>query len=395
MNATDQDSHTAANAWPWHHCGRCDQFFQATDADTCPHCDASPVIDEAEMAFFNAEQESGTDDPLPGYATATISQSTQHVHPSRAARMAKNPHRKKNGLVIFVIAWVALLSLVLVGVQLTRSGEEKPTTADDGLSIEQAERQRLLHAAYLECQKVVMEFMQDRVPERRIQHIHNPNETLPKLTRTSNSAPTLSDPKDITSEFFEFFELPDGETAIQSRWATNEGDRLEIVFYKNPDDRWVIDWENLVRWSADSWSIFLTEDEEVIKTFRVYARRPASETGGTGVTDRVRLLEPKPWNPSKAGRQSPQIFVDPDSEMGRILEAAFEQRESERGVFGTRLSQDDPKSMIRLHARIRREPGERIGRPKFHLEEILTCHWLSIDDLGVEPELPESVNDNR
>jgi hypothetical protein len=365
----------------WYHCGRCGALFRTAEPGLCPECHASPTVEEAEIAFAKAES-ARQSAPVPA---ARPESEPPPPGARRGPRPPASSRSKGRGLLLFVAGWLILMVLVVGWVKLTRTEGDETDAAGDRAGIGAAEHQRQLAEAYETCEELLGKFMTDGSPESRVRHVHNPDTTLPKMIRAADPAPVLPEDEEPKAEFFNLFEPPAGGSAIESRWKTPEDDRLEVVFLRGEDEAWKIDWENLVRWSATSWPLFLAGDDEATAEFRVFARRPASRSGGTAGADRVRLLEPRPWNPALSGPQSPEITIDPDSRTGRVLEAAFRLRERGEGVFGTRLHENDPKDMVRLRVRLRREPGDLAGRPQFHIEEILACHWMSIDGLGVDP----------
>lgn len=347
----------------WYHCGRCGALYHGRAGGACPECRRSPVVPASEFAFAAAATDAGGDAP-------------------RVADQPAQPApRRLKGLWLFVIGWLVLLVAVLGIVKLNRAGSAAGSESTLGTSLDE---QRELTEAYEACRTQMTEFLADSAAEARVNYVYRPTETLGKMTRARNVCPMVPEDDSVRPRYFEPFEYPGGR-AFQSLWETLDGREFEMVFLRGERDEWRIDWENLTRYSGESWPLFLAGNTADEAEFRLFARRPARDEEVESGVSLVKFLEPLPWTEEGLGMQSPEIRVDARSETGRLLEAAFRMDEEGGGVFGTRLHEDDPQGMIRLRVRLRREPGEREGDAEFHLKEILAAHWMAIDAVGVEP----------
>ena len=357
----------------WFHCGRCGGLFQEAPDQLCPECGGQPVVDPSEFAFVQAGKlASRTREERPGSAPV----SSAGLDRSRA-----NP--KSKGVAVFVTVWVVFLAAVVGLVAWMRSGGEVREVDGEQTFAQQREEGQFLTEAYGECYSNLMAFLHAGVPEARSAFVLDPVKTVGLMARSTERVPVLEGEEKPRMLFFDRFESPAGP-AMESAWEMPGGERVEAVFVQDEEKEWKIDWENLSRYSAEPWSLFLSGTGPDVGEFRVLARRRANSTGGRGDVSRLMLLEPRLWTPSKPGLSSPEVRVDPGSEIGLQLKAAFVMREEGVGGYGTSMIGKDPKGMIRLRVVLRRSAEkDEHGEWGFEIEKLLACHWMSFDELGL------------
>lgn len=357
----------------WFHCGRCGHLFRGVVGQSCSDCGGHPVVEDKEITFLQAASQFRHEESAKSATPAPKSA------PKKPARRNK---RKKGGLVLFVVGWFAFL-IVLVGLvaflrQNEGSGEGSGTTVTDA-----AEGQREFREAYQECYQQVTEFLNESMPERRVKAVHDPTETLRRMVRYGGVSLRVAEDEKKAWEQFQRIEI-DGERAYEGVVELEDGRRAEFVFLKGEDGKLRIDWSNLVRYSEHPWPLFLAGSTPSTGEFRLLARRRAGSSGQFGDVTSIVLVAPDPWNPDRLGSRSPEVRVDRGSRTAMMLEEAFRDREDEKGPFGSRLQEKDPRSMVRIRAKLRRHEPEGQGESaRIEIEELLGCHWMSVDQPGV------------
>ena len=358
----------------WFHCGRCGHLFRGVVGQSCNDCGGHPVVEDKEITFlqaasqFRQEKSAGSAKPTP--------RST----PKKPARRRK---RKKGGLMLFVVGWFVFLILLVGLVAFLRqnegSGEGAGTSVTDA-----AEGQRELGEAYHACYRKVTEFLNESTPERRVKVVHEPTETLRRMVRYGGVSLRVAEDEEKSWNFFQPIEI-DGERAYEGVVKLQDGRRAEFVFLEGEDGEWGIDWANLVRYSEHPWPLFLSGSTPSTGEFRLLARRRAGSSGQRGDVTSIVLFAPDPWNPDRLGSRSPEVRVDRGSRTAMMLEEAFRDREDEKGPFGSKLQEEDPRSMVRIRAKLRRhEPDGQGETARIEIEELLACHWMSVDQPGVD-----------
>ena len=355
----------------WFHCGRCGALFGAEVGEgvpvRCPECGRDPVVEHSELAYAQA-------------ASSTFQAKEGAVFRKNEGSQRKGKPKKKKGggLGVFVGIWVVLLLLLAGAVKFFR-GEE---VTDDSLGFGIAtEDQRLVNEEFNECRRKLTEYIQEGSPERRAQFVINASENLRRMAGNQREIKFTSDDLELESWSFGVIGTPKGK-ALETVWKIDENRTLEAVFFREDDD-WKIDWANMVRYSDGDWSLFLVDEGEEEKVFRLLARRRSGDPEGTGKVASVVLIGPKADSPGEYGASSPEVPVDPDSRIGRVLSAAFAKRDAKEGIYGSNASNQDPNGMIRLQVKVVRKAGEEEGEKSFVIRDIIACHWYDIDDLGL------------
>lgn len=356
----------------WFHCGRCGALTHGAVGSACSDCGEDPVVQESEIAFVEAANS----------ALATLQGPS-----GPATALGKNAGRwpgsgKSKGLAVFVAVWVLLLGSIVGLVTWMRSKGGMVEVETDTFADKTAQSQ-FNRDAYQACYLSAVSFLRSEAAESRSRFVLHPLDTLRLMARSGTRVPVLATDEQLRIEFFEGFDSPESR-AFQSAWVMPNNERIELVFLQDEDDAWKIDWQNLVRYSDKPWGLFLSGRGASVGEFRLLARKRASATGGEGDVSRLMFLEPRPWEPGRFGRSSPEIRIDPGSEIGRQLKSAFAMRKGSVGAFGTRLADKDPKGMIRVRVVLRRsDEKEEHGEWRFTVEKLLACHWMQFDELGL------------
>ena len=99
------------------------------------------------------------------------------------------------------------------------------------------------------------------------------------------------------------------------------------------------------------------------------------------------LYAPRFGPSGETGFQSPEFLFKRDTRDGRLLDAAFKLDREGARVFGVNIPNINPEGLIRVRVKVRSVEIE--GERRFEIEEVIACHWYSVDVPGVEiPEQP-------
>lgn len=339
----------------WYHCWHCGDLFPGPASggvpERCACCGRDPVAVEARPA------------PPPG--------------PVRAAPREREVVKRTAWR--FVVGWVVAV-LVLGGMirwfQLV--GDDKEEATFEVIS----ESERMRREAYGPCLAALKAFFSQVAPEGRAAYVADSGVTLGKMVRMSEEQQVISTDEEPEVLRFELIETPRGKT-VDSVWRIGQR-RYDVAFYLDVDGAWRLDWEAMVRFSELSWPLFVAGVGEDEGEFRVLARRRS--VGRKRDTLSLVLMGPRPGFPERIGVQSPEVRVDPKSRVGRIVEAALAAKERGAGAYGSKAAEDDPAGAARMRVKVKRT-GE--AERTFHLQDVVACHWLAIDDLGIRPKTEE------
>lgn len=222
--------------------------------------------------------------------------------------------------------------------------------------------------------------------EERNQYVLDPVSTVSDMTRFFALNPNARvESGAIVHEGMSVLYLPEGE-AIEGRWRLEDGKIVDAVFRREGDE-WRIDWHHLVRYSDFPWALYLAGSGDDEGEFRLLARqRLADQVDKTQPLSLV-FYPPRFGDPMEHGAQSPEFIVPRDSRDGRLLTEAFKRASEKKRVFDSLLPEINPDDTIRVRVKIRRVDEDM--QRKFELVEVIACHWLELDDPGIDPDEEE------
>jgi len=244
-----------------------------------------------------------------------------------------------------------------------------------------------LHKALTPCFAVLGGFFNASTPEERNQFVFDPVAMAGRMARFYNLNPlTRIDPKNVTNTANTLLNLPTGQ-ALETRWHTTDGRTFDCVFLQQKGD-WRLDWEHFARYSDYPWSLFLAGDGPPEVEFRLLVRERLSEERKDASHMSLVFYAPRFGYPALAGSPSPEFLVKRDSDDGRLLTAMFHKQAKNEPLYGAKLAFLEPENMIRVRVKIRRLPATSQSSQKFELVKVVACHWISINDAGVQPLEP-------
>lgn len=355
-------------------------MFQAPaghlDGRQCPSCGADPSPGSAELK---------TTSPAPG-GNEAVEQEEASSHRKRAARKRKQSHF----MLKLAAGWMLVLALIIISARkffsLHEAAPPAPSTAVVAKApAADAEDAALYQNAAPGCANVFAQFLAAGSPEGQSQFVLSPISTVARMAHflSLDLMPEI-DAASLTPIGSELIGLPGGK-AFEARWKTPDGKTLETVFHQE-NGEWRLDWEHYARYSDHPWALFLAGTGPDEGEFRLLARERLAEERKNESTISLALYSPRFGHPREAGFQSQEFLVSRNTRDGKLLGAAFKLVRGGGRVFGGKLASLDPDDMIRVRVKVRRTGPE--DERKYEIIEVKACHWLSIDDPGVEPEPP-------
>ncbi len=296
--------------------------------------------------------------------------------------------RKSNYLVVkLVVAWACLMGLLATAAHFL--WKEKPRQTSGDLAAQMVrnsyadEDVALIDKATPKFRDAFAGFLMAGTPEEKNQYVLSPVETVSRMARFYQMNPiSYMDPYSVRGSGAGVIHLNNGIRAIESRWESSEGLSFDAVFFEVRGE-WRLDWEDYVRFCEEPLALFLAGTGPQTAEFRVLARQRQGDERTGGGKLQIVLHAPRFGHPGDYGASSPEILVDPGSEAGRIIRAAFAERKAGKRIFGSTLKNLDPDGMIRLRVKLHRSETPH-GR-EIRIEKVLACHWLAVEDPGVKP----------
>ena len=239
------------------------------------------------------------------------------------------------------------------------------------------------------CNQTFSGFLEATIPEERNQFVLSPITAAARMARFYSLNPQNEiDPQSLALTNSAVLHLPAGR-AIETQWRTADARTLDAVFIEE-NGEWRLDWDHFARFSDYPWALFLSGSEMEHGEFRLLAReRLAAERKNEDAISVV-LYAPRFGNAGETGFQSPEFLIKRDTRNGRLLDAAFKLDREGARVFGANLPNINPEGLIRVRVKVRSVEIE--GERRFEIEEVIACHWYSVDAPGVE--IPETAAGN-
>jgi hypothetical protein len=288
-------------------------------------------------------------------------------------------------MVKLLCGWIVFLLMVLsVSRRLwpEPSPAPKPPSSQSAVASEVLEQNAaLLNEASPLCIQAFSGYLAARTPEERNQFVLKPITTASRMNRFYAENPSIGfDPQTLKLSHSSVIHFPSGQ-AIECHWSSSEGYEFDSVFMKE-NDEWRLDWDHFARYSDCPWPLFLAGNGDPFSEFRLLARERLAEERKNADSISIVLYAPRFGYSKELGFQSPEFLIKRDSKNGRLLDAAFKLEREDKRVFGARFPNINPEGLIRLRVKVRRfeEDQER----RFELEEVVACHWYSVDFPGVE-----------
>jgi hypothetical protein len=288
-------------------------------------------------------------------------------------------------MILLVIGWSMVMAVILLVANRYWKGKEVRSAdwkapEEKRLTAEQHEFIRE-HAAA--CQDVIANVLSHVTPEQLNPYVFNSRGTFPDMMRYYRMNPgTQMMEVPIRSVGITVLELPEGP-AIEGRWVTEDGRFIDAVF-REENGEWRLDWHHFARFSEHPWPLFLAGDGPEQAEFRLLVRRRLvrSILDMEGRPLSLVFHAPRFARPDDPGPPSPVFELDFESKPARILMAGFNQARNGQRPFQSLLPRVEPdEDMMRVRVVMRRIEGEEERR--FEIVDVLACHWLQHEDLGV------------
>ena len=300
----------------------------------------------------------------------------------------KHPLRKRKRryfMAKLVFGWLAVLTAIVFGARHLwhqDSAEAKPFVSQlPAKTTVPAEDVTLLAEASPLCSATFSSYLAANSPEERNQFVLSPISAAARMARYYSLNPLVDiDPKTLTLTNNSVIHLP-GHRAIESQWRAADNRVFDAVFIEEKGE-WRLDWDHYVRYSDNPWPLFLAGGGDDHGEFRLLARERLAEERKNEDAVSVVLYAPRFGYAGETGFQSPEFLVKRDTRDGRLLDAAFTLERGGKRVFGVNLPDLNPEGLIRVRIKIRRV--EHDVERHFEIEEVVACHWYSVDEPGVD-----------
>lgn len=387
----------SANNISWFHCGRCGSLFQAAAGESeerlCTECGLNPALG---LEILPPERPARPETiPVP-----------LAENPEISGKGHKSTHKKRRRsyfMLKLIIGWSMLILAIIFGASYRwgdHSNKKTFVSKAQKNHDRSAEDIAFLNDTSPLASRAFSGFLAAGTPETRNQYVLSPITTASRMARfyDLNPLPNIP-PETLSFSKSAILDLPSGR-ALETLWSSADGQQIDAVFVQQ-DNEWRLDWDHFARFSTYPWPLFLAGSGEAEGEFRLLARLRLAEERKNADALSIVLYAPRFGAPHETGFQSPEFLIQRDTRNGRLLDAAFKLEKAGNRVFNVDIPNPNPEDIIRVRVKVRRIE-EPTGR-RFEIDEVIACHWYSVDVPGVEipeapaenppPADPESINE--
>lgn len=364
----------------WFHCGKCGSLFESvpghSEERVCKKCNRLPST--------------GVWAPEP--IDKVAGSFPEDINNSSKDGLKRNTPKKpqKNLMIRFIAVWIFIMAMVVwIRMHHVRLDEEKKNREELRASILEGtmadQKTAFIDEALPDCHRSLAGFLMGGTPKARSQFVFDPVSNAAKMADFYGVNPLEKVDSEKLRRTAQESLTAGGERMINTRWKEDGAAEFDAVF-RNDKGTWKLDWEHFVRFSDYPWMLFLEGEGPEEGDFRLLARRlpggdVVQQSGGRMA---IVLMAPAFGQPSETSAPSPEFVMGQRSDAGLLLGAAFDARARGEGLFGADGDLMQPAGLVRVRVRIRREAiGDEY---KFHLEEVLACHWISSSSRGHDLE---------
>jgi hypothetical protein len=377
----------------WYHCGRCGSLFSSLTGDAydqrCSKCGRDPSLGLEALPERNALP--------PPAATTPAAVLPTRSNANRGRDKSSAQHSKPKRLMVkLLLGWAlatALLALTIrwIWPEDARHNAGKTSSIDSVKGSAGDESVVNLRKALVPCISALSGFLSANTPEERNQFVLNPVATAGRMARFYNlNSLTRIDPRKVTNTVNTLLDLPTGQ-ALESRWITADGRTFDSVFMQQ-EGEWHLDWEHFARYGDYPWSLFIAGDGPPEVELRLLVRERLAHERNDSPFMSLAFYAPRFGFPDPIDSHAPEFLLLRDSDDGRLLTAAFKKHAAGETLYGSKLPSMEAQGMIRARVKMRRLPVESEATQKIELVKVIACHWLAIDDAGVQAPNPEGQN---
>lgn len=296
---------------------------------------------------------------------------TRKVTKRRKKKRGSNKRR-----LLFMAFWTLAVALAVIGVKEFIKRDHQPVLETEKekeqrmVKAREAEVQTFLNKHLTECRQVLAEFFAATDTAGRAQCVNEPIRLTPRMA-TYYQANLAIRPEGNFRLVSNGLKIMGEEPGIETVWELDGGRMVEVVFVREKG-KWVIDWEEFVRYGTVPWHRFL-DGLEKEGEFRLYMRRRQVLVEHETVLG-VQFYPALEDSELRQRGESPRVLVLKDSPVGRELMAHWEAPVERPGVGDSMYGLRDPEGFSRVRVELVWEKGEG-GEEFLQLRELVSGAW--------------------
>ena len=399
-----------ASAEGYVECSECEHQFELPKQVQieAPSKRSSEVSSKPEVIQRNVSlKPSLSFDSIPGSEGASDSSFTKSVNSvegeqSEARRMRRRKKKPSSRRILaWFVGWLIAVGVILLLVSLFQSALIENSAQGWNYVARLSSEERVFYEQeYPAIKKRMQEFVTTRSPSK-ISEVALKSEQLERKIRNyyknhsvAHYGLRLEPEVDFWNVAFE--ESPGfAEVVWEAESIENSKEFVEAVFVKT-DQGWVLDWEQYVKYSSESWTVFLNRiSSQKEGVFRVYVEEVSTDEGdGLYSWAGVKFYPPYRERARREKEVSGILMLDSDKALVDEIRQLFVDRTGRSKGF-SELWKRDPRNLRRATLKLAWVIDEKTGVEKMIVKDVLADHWRSLDFNGQQASEREYNNETE
>ncbi len=340
-----------------------------TRGGLCTHCGRPPLSKQNfnSIAEMETVVDSDASHGVPGHDVADFV----------SMQKAKRQRQGKLALALWVILLIAGGGVVYYNREI-----EKPIAVESSDSIkEEKAYQQTLAQSSSEAVNAFSQFILAEDANEKSEFVLGGVRKILNLEQQENSLNLLA-PRPplrlLANSYSDDGALPRVELILEDQ----NGQRFETVMWKD-DSKWLLDWEQYVRYTQGDWSQFLANKRiGTAVEFRLYVRR--RYIGGGREREKLQLIFYRPkMQAGERAQESPRLDVPKESPFFARLEAAFDAEMNKQDeVRKSATGRLDKAGLLRVKVTLDWRQGAEDERVMV-LKDLAAMHWFELEPTKV------------
>ena len=316
----------------------------------------------------------------------------------KVRRRKKRRKEKNKALYIILGLWLVIAAVVLffvAGPKLQEEEEEVVATPEERAEVTRRTKHKLfLRKHQDDILKLVRSYLGRTSATGKIQLIDYSSELAAEFGRFYEFETDIQVEEKVAPVFIQVREFAEGKATpgIETIWQTSDGGIIEALAVYNGSE-WVLDWEQMVRYSSESWPNFRLGIGRQEGTFRLLARIKA-------VTDKNHHLVVfhQPRRPGDGPELSPDrtaskdVHLAKDSALGRQFKEMWDNYSKGYRVYDSKFGVLDPNGWMRVTVRLAWEDTEDPRNPRaITIKGVEPAAWYGQRVQSIHREFPPEV----
>lgn len=286
---------------------------------------------------------------------------------------------------IFSVILLAGAFLLMVGVAFNYQNRQKQMRAVNAAQLTDIHFWELLPVPVLERNRMINEslksldsFIRSVSIADKATATSSPLDNIGKMTSYYNSNAMEVLPGRPSLQALALLNVDGRNFFVLTVSMAGDGGRSEIwevVFTKNEEGEWMLDWPQFVRYQGATWKDFVSGDGPDEAEFRLWVSRESALDSEDEYC--LKFYEPAKNGRSELGISCPDVMVRKDSKLGKEIYRMLKINELQPEAYKNVFSLNPGKGYMRIRAVLAKKQNPETKKWAYSLKKIIGEGWFS------------------